>query len=144
STVTTDGHGTANFTVTLAVAVSPSQFVAATATDPDNNTSAFSNCVGVAGPAAPSALASGTRQTGSDTTVFQMLIGFSNGCPRPDAEVAGRPGVPADGWQLLERGALDVLFGRQNQAELQLADTAPMGYRDDFLSSRITDAISRE
>jgi titin len=44
-TVTTDASGTADFTITLASGVAPGEFVTATATDPDNNTSAFSTPV---------------------------------------------------------------------------------------------------
>ena len=49
-TVTTDADGTANFTLTLAFPVPPGQFLTATATDPANDTSAFSNCLEVGGP----------------------------------------------------------------------------------------------
>jgi hypothetical protein len=44
TTVTTDAHGNAAFTFTVAIAVDPGQFIAATATDPANNTSEFSLC----------------------------------------------------------------------------------------------------
>jgi titin len=50
-TVTTDDNGNASFTFTLAVPVDPGQFITATATDPDGNSSAFSACVTVTGPA---------------------------------------------------------------------------------------------
>ena len=49
-TVTTDADGTANFTLALAFSVPPGQFLTSTATDPANNTSAFSNCLEVGGP----------------------------------------------------------------------------------------------
>jgi titin len=54
TTVTTNSHGTASFTVTFSIAAPPGQFVAATATDTANNTSTFSATVTVdPGPAAP-------------------------------------------------------------------------------------------
>jgi hypothetical protein len=48
-TVTTDGSGTATFTVTFNVVVTPGQVVSATATGPGNNTSAFAQDVTVSG-----------------------------------------------------------------------------------------------
>src|SRR5262249_19447969 len=47
TTVTTDEAGNGHFTFAVAIAVEPGQFVAGTATDPANNTSAFSQCVEV-------------------------------------------------------------------------------------------------
>jgi hypothetical protein len=52
-TVTTDASGMAAFTVTVAVAVEPSRYVTATATDPASNTSEFSACVVVTGSGSP-------------------------------------------------------------------------------------------
>jgi titin len=46
-TVTTDAGGNAAFTFTVAISIDPGQFIAATATDPDGNTSAFSSCAEV-------------------------------------------------------------------------------------------------
>jgi hypothetical protein len=46
-TVATDDGGNAGFSLTVAVGLTPGQFVAATATDAAGNTSAFSACVGV-------------------------------------------------------------------------------------------------
>jgi hypothetical protein len=48
-TVTTDADGFAAFTANFLGEVPPGQFITATATDPDNNTSPFSNCVAVSG-----------------------------------------------------------------------------------------------
>jgi hypothetical protein len=50
STVTTDASGNASFRVTLPEAAFSSGWVAATATDPDDNTSQFSHCVPVNRP----------------------------------------------------------------------------------------------
>ena len=44
TSVTTDGSGNANFTVTLSAIVDVGHFVTATATDPEGNTSEFSQC----------------------------------------------------------------------------------------------------
>jgi titin len=49
ATVTTDAQGNAGLTFTVALVVAPGQFISATATDPDNNTSEFSQCVTVFG-----------------------------------------------------------------------------------------------
>jgi hypothetical protein len=48
-TVSTDGSGQASFTAVFDTAVPPGEFITATATDPANNTSAFSNCAAVTG-----------------------------------------------------------------------------------------------
>jgi hypothetical protein len=53
TTVTTDDDGNAAFTFSVAIQVDPGQFIAATATDPANNTSAFSLCVEVTPSAFP-------------------------------------------------------------------------------------------
>jgi hypothetical protein len=45
--VTTDAAGNATFAITLAAAVAPGQFLTATDTDPEGDTSAFSQCVTV-------------------------------------------------------------------------------------------------
>ena len=47
--VTTDGSGNVSFAVTFTATVSTSQFITATATDSNNNTSEFSQCISVAG-----------------------------------------------------------------------------------------------
>jgi hypothetical protein len=48
-TVTTDANGNATFAADFATDVQPGEFLSATATDPDNNTSAFSRDVVVTG-----------------------------------------------------------------------------------------------
>jgi hypothetical protein len=48
-TVTTDADGNASFMLSLAIDVAPGEFLTATATDPANNTSAFSQPVAVTG-----------------------------------------------------------------------------------------------
>ena len=48
--VTTDDAGDANFTATLQVPVAAGEWASATATDADNNTSAFAQCVSISDP----------------------------------------------------------------------------------------------
>jgi parallel beta-helix repeat protein len=48
-TVTTDAHGSAHISLRINLELSPGEFVTATATDPNNNTSAFSAGVAVTG-----------------------------------------------------------------------------------------------
>ena len=55
--VTTTNVGSAGFSATLPVAVPPGQFVSATATDPNNNTSEFSRSLVVSAAATPLNLA---------------------------------------------------------------------------------------
>src|SRR5262249_54975732 len=64
--VTTNASGAATFTVTLGVGVPAGQFVTATATDPKNNTSQFSNCQVVTGTAGPGWAALGTAIAAAD------------------------------------------------------------------------------
>src|SRR5207244_9396491 len=54
-TVATNARGTANFSLTVTIAIPSDQFITATATDPVGNTSQFSNClpVSVANPPDP-------------------------------------------------------------------------------------------
>ncbi|HLJ92950.1 MAG TPA: right-handed parallel beta-helix repeat-containing protein [Gemmataceae bacterium] len=70
STVTTNGHGTASFTVLFANAVPVGPFIATTATDSDGNTSAFSNCVLVTMPPVPPMPAAGNHERLIDATVI--------------------------------------------------------------------------
>jgi hypothetical protein len=134
TTVTTNGLGTASFMVTFAVVVPPGQFVAATATDPNNNTSAFSNCIGVAGPPAPAGLASGKYETGTNEIVVQESIAFINGIASPKLGKAVARTILEGSPPPLERREVDVLFSERNETELQFAATAPMGLRDDLPS----------
>ena len=54
TSVSTDSGGNGSFVIVTA-AVDPGQFITATATDPNDNTSGFSACIAVTGPAAPQA-----------------------------------------------------------------------------------------
>jgi hypothetical protein len=49
-TITTDSSGKANFTISLGLELMPGEWVTASATDLNNNTSAFSTGVSVTGP----------------------------------------------------------------------------------------------
>jgi hypothetical protein len=84
-TVTTDGSGDAIFTVTFPTTVAPTEFITATATDPDNNTSEFSQCF----EAAP-AVASVSGNVAAD-------------CPAPGT---GLPDVTIDAF---EQGTGDLV-----------------------------------
>src|SRR5262249_5943536 len=57
NTLTTDALGSATFSFNFNLGAAP--FFAVTATDPDNNTSAFSNCVQAIGPEMPGESTSG-------------------------------------------------------------------------------------
>jgi hypothetical protein len=115
-TVTTNASGTAFFTVTVAVAVDPGRFVTATATDPGGNTSEFSACMIVAGPApAPSARNGFSSENDlSGTVIFDP----SGGPPRPwgvRVKSALRAGASAliagTGAEAVDRaGLIDRLF----------------------------------
>lgn len=73
ASVTTDAAGNAAFNVSLPSAIPAGQSITATATDPDNNTSEFSTCRGVAAdatpPSTPTTSAGGTFQKDK---VFQV------------------------------------------------------------------------
>jgi hypothetical protein len=71
--LTTDAAGNGTFHVSLPAAVTPPQWVTATATDPENNTSEFSPCMAVAAdttpPTTPATSAGGTFQKQPTFTV---------------------------------------------------------------------------
>jgi titin len=92
--VTTDAGGDADFTVAFDAVVDPGEVITATATDPGNNTSAFSACLTVTGPGAPGAslLEFGTGR------VPQLTDGCLAGSLRRRAGAGGRTQVePVDG-----------------------------------------------
>jgi hypothetical protein len=78
--LTTGADGNAAFTFTVAVSVDPDQFIAATATDPGNNTSEFSACAEVTGQAA-----------------FQALIPSTSANPNGIVSARERAGVISGG-----------------------------------------------
>jgi hypothetical protein len=69
TSVTTDGNCAASFNVSLPVAVSPGQVVTATSTDPDGNTSEFSQCgAGIFG------ISSLSPNRGGDTGTLSVVV----------------------------------------------------------------------
>jgi hypothetical protein len=102
ATFMTNGRGTAIFTMTFTVALAPGQFIAATATDPNHNTSAFSNCVSVAGPEAPFVKDEGSGRR----------HGLSAFVPPPASPIC------PSGPRAPERRVIDLLFGKRNQADI--------------------------
>jgi hypothetical protein len=72
TTITTDADGNASFTFTVAIGVDPGQFIAATATDPGNNTSAFSACMGVTPPVTGVAALTGLVAAGSSGLTAEL------------------------------------------------------------------------
>jgi hypothetical protein len=88
--VTTDSGGQADFTVTLNQEVDPGQFITATATDPQGNTSTFSNCQEVTAGVAPSQAGTGRVSTVSSALGFVLpssTSGFT--APVKDAMQSG-------------------------------------------------------
>jgi hypothetical protein len=80
TTVITDADGNASFSLTVAIGVDPGQFIAATATDPAGNTSQFSQCAEVKGPALPST--SGVGLVGlTPTELPRIRTGGLSGLP---------------------------------------------------------------
>jgi hypothetical protein len=120
TTVTTDQHGLAMFTVAFPVAVPSGEFIAATATDPDNNTSAFSNCVGLSGPAAPpGGAALGITRTGSDEGGVQATTASVVFPVR--ADIPTTPMAPAESRPPLKKHAIERFFSmRQPERPSQL------------------------
>jgi titin len=86
--LTTDADGNAAFMFTVAVAVDPGQFIAATATDPGNNTSAFSACAEVSEAAPTRVLISSISAIPNGIASARELASPSWGGAGPDA-----PGV---------------------------------------------------
>jgi hypothetical protein len=95
--VTTDSNGNASFTATFDFGVDPGQFIAATATDPDNNTSQFSQCVLVTPPGSPYSAIPGP----SRSWIFAGFAPAAIGSPR-EAAFASLPHAVA-GSSVLDR-----------------------------------------
>jgi hypothetical protein len=117
SAVTTDSHGAAIFRITFSVGIPLTEFIAATATNPGNNTSAFSNSMGLSGPAAPPGGAPReTGRTGLDMMAVQTTPASS--LPRARADLALVPTVPAHSQPPLQQRVIELSFGRQQFTRL--------------------------
>jgi hypothetical protein len=77
--VTTDAGGVASFTSTFGTGVPLGQFITATATDPNNNTSQFSQCVEVAGPGSPGGGAAGPAEAGGEKAALVGILALTPG-----------------------------------------------------------------
>jgi hypothetical protein len=144
SMVTTNSHGTVSFLVTFTSAVPTGQFIAATASDPNNDTSAFSNSVGVGGPAGPSALVPGLHNPGIDKSVtFTPIL--------PALTLPPDNSVVASGWTgsalgagyhaLLRRGATDYFFGQWHRMKRGPADNLFANPQGELLASIRADGM---
>jgi hypothetical protein len=118
--VTTDADGNAAFTLTVAIAVDPGQFITATATDPANNTSQFAACAEVTVSDSPSrgvVRPSGPHGPGRvEGIAFSSAIGSIG--TLPGASEAGASGGGDQGlYNLLIGNGGNTLtggFGRRN------------------------------
>jgi hypothetical protein len=121
ATVTTNGSGTATFSVTLGVGASAGQYVSATATDPNGNTSQFAASLVVPSPTAPGATIMGARNLAAmDQAFLGLALSPANTGGMPAAGLAwprsqgnqasAAPVLPAPAAldQLFESGGLDV------------------------------------
>jgi hypothetical protein len=102
--VTTDDTGSASFNLTVAVGLGPGQFVAATATDPTENTSEFSACVEVTTPASLTLSRSVTPATIAlrepPLEVSTASLPIPPSVTEPADRFTGREALPAlTGWR---------------------------------------------
>jgi hypothetical protein len=105
-TVTTDSNGNASFTATLAASVPAGQFLSATATDPDGNTSEFAQDVTIS--------AGGSVASRAVPFVSSPSIGLLSGASTfARASAAGKANPESDA--ALEALAWDVVLIRQRR-----------------------------
>jgi titin len=119
--VTTDAGGNASFVAHFSTAVPHGRFISATATDPGNNTSAFAQCVEVAGPGS---------------------LGLSVAPASPPLSVPGTPGGPptlpaansstpaTDATPVLEAASVDQFFTRLHTQRPVAASLARLAEAD--------------
>jgi hypothetical protein len=136
--VTTNSHGAASFTMTFAVAVPLGELIAATATDPANDTSEFSNCVGVVSgpgippplPPAPSGPSRNDSPVGTSTAPNDDASPSLAGAGK--VRVRDRLGsVTAPHWQR----ATDILFRTWHLRDRQSANTTLSSFLEESLGT---------
>jgi hypothetical protein len=138
SAVTTDSSGTASFSVSLAGPVSPGQFVAATVTDPNGDTSAFSQCISIIGPGGPSALVPGTQQPSITEAIMSASVvprAVSRGWSTDMASAQTEGLLLASTDRLWQRRAIDVLFGKKQGTRFWQDEIAPAGFSSSSLAA---------
>jgi hypothetical protein len=86
TTVTTDANCNASFNVTLPATIPAGQFITATATDPNGNTSEFSQCLTVTGPANQSPMARCQNVTVLADSNCTANASIDNGSFDPDGD----------------------------------------------------------
>ena len=108
-TVGTDDAGNASFTLVVPVSVDPGQFISATATDPNGNTSEFAACALVTGPEFAATWAvSAIPITGTASRILPGTAGISTE-PAFPAEYDAGPGITP------LPGAVDLFFAGLRQ-----------------------------
>ena len=133
-TVTTDAGGTAAFTASLLVNVSAGQFVTATATDPDGNTSSFSPSDAVS--SAPTVLNNHDRGPGS---LRQALADANDGETIVfDAALAGQTITLTSGELVIDKS---VAIAGPGAAQLTISGNSASRVFD-ILQSGLTVAIA--
>jgi hypothetical protein len=140
--VATNGNCTAEFVVNLGVALTTHTFVTATATDPDGNTSEFSNCVEVVQGV------TGVEQPGP---AFLSLQGIQPSPSRGefDVEFSLADGAPARltmhdlaGRRVLEQDVSDLGPGRHS-IHLGVGTGLPAGFYLIRLTQGVRSATAR-
>jgi hypothetical protein len=103
--LTTDDTGYASFSATFGAAVNPGQFLAATVTDLNNNTSQFSRCVAVTGPTD-----AGWAVPGGKATLPTSGVEFG---PAAGSPAQRQPAEPSSSSAPGDRGSADLLLGQR-------------------------------
>jgi hypothetical protein len=113
-TVTTDSNGNASFTATFSVTVPVGQFISSTATDPNDNTSEFSQDVTVTASnttaAAPAAVSVGIAPLPASSTVVNSVAVNSAAA---DSSATSSSSVPSE--DLLEAVAQELILTQRRK-----------------------------